>query len=346
MTESTAPKLSAEQQQQLAPRETSAMVLAAQAKALVEARYVVAMRNPRDLDIVRERMIKESQRPSFAPVAMYAKPVGGSTITGPSIRFAEMAMRCMTNIVVDTPAVYDDTEKRIVRVSVTDLEANVSYTQDVTIQKSVERNSRKDSDVVLRTRTGSRGQTVYVIEATDDDIQNKQNALISKAIRTLGLRIIPGDMIDECLGFVIDTMKAKDAKDPDGERYKLFDAFGTIGITVEQIKEYLGHDGKTLQPKELADLRALFTAIKDGEATWREAMEARGMAAPQGAEGKGKPSLRDLTDKLKGETANTGGPPDEVARETVAATKVHEEPHGRPAGEAAPASAAGRQRRF
>lgn len=315
-------------------RETSAMVLAAQVKALVEARYVVAMKRPRDIDTVRARIIKECQRPGFAQVAMYSKPVGGSKITGPSIRFAEAAIRCMTNIVIDTPAVYDDNEKRIVRVSVTDLEANVSYTQDVTVQKTVERKSKKDTDVVLSTRRNSQGAIVYVIEATDDDIQNKQNALISKAIRTLALRIVPGDIIEECMAIVMDTQRSKDAKDPDGEKYKLFDAFGAIGVTVDQIKEYLGNDATTLQPKELADLRGIYTAIKDGEATWRDAMETRGMAAPkEGAEGQ-----TTLADRIKAK--NTGGTPDEVTKEAGAAQPVHEAP------EAAPKPAARGQRRF
>lgn len=254
--------------------ETAATAVAAQAKALVEARYTVALHRPRDLDVVRERLLRECKRPSFAAVARYRKPVGQG-IEGPSIRFAETAIRCMTNVTVETVTVYDDREKRIVRVMVTDLEANVPYSQDVTIEKTIERRNTKQGDEVLRIRTNSRGEPVHIIVATEDDILNKQNALISKAVRTLGLRLVPGDLIDEAMWQVKQTQKDGDAADPDGARVRLFDAFAEVGVKVSDLKDYLGHDGTALTPKELADLRGLFAALRDGETNWREVMDGR-----------------------------------------------------------------------
>lgn len=264
--------------------DTAATAVAAQAKALVEARYIMALRRPRDMDVVRERMLKECMRPSFAAVARYVKPIGKDRAkwpTGPSIRFAEAAVRNMTNITIETMTVYDDREKRIVRVTVTDLEANVPYSQDITIAKTIERRNKKDGDTVISTRTNSYGDTVYILEATDDDIINKQQALISKAVRTLGLRLIPGDIVDECMDQILVTQANSDAEDPDAAKRKLFDAFGALGVRAEQLKEYLGHDAATISPKEIADLRALYAAIRDGEATWREVMDQR--AADSGA---------------------------------------------------------------
>ena len=256
------------------PSETATAALAAQAKAMVEARYVMAMQRPRDLDVVRERLLKECKRPSFAEVARYRKPIGKG-VEGPSIRFAEAALRCMTNITVETMTVFDDAEKRIVRVTVTDLEANVPYSQDVTITKTVERRSVKQGETVLRQRLNSKGEPVFLIEATDDDILNKQGALISKAIRTLGLRLIPGDLQDEAMEVVMETLRNRDAQDPDAAKRRLFDAFAGLGVSAEQLKEYLGHKADVLSPKELADLRGLFAALRDGETTWREIMDAR-----------------------------------------------------------------------
>lgn len=256
--------------------ETASSAVAAQAKAMVEARYIMAMQRPRDMDTVREKLLKECKRPSFAAVARYQKPIGRDKSkwpTGPSIRFAEAAIRCMTNITVEVMTIYDDREKRIVRVTVTDLEANVPYFQDVTITKTIERRQTKEGDVVLRTRSNSYGDTLYTLEATDDDIINKQQALISKAMRTIGLRLIPGDIVDECMDFVVQTQNRADAEDPDAAKRKLFDAFAQLGVQASQIKEYLGHEAAALDPKELAELRALYSAIRDGEASWRDVME-------------------------------------------------------------------------
>jgi hypothetical protein len=271
--------------------ETASTAVAAQAKAMIEARYIMAIRRPRDMDVVREKMLKECRRPTFAAVARYVKPIGkdkNKWPSGPSIRFAEAAVRIMTNITVETMMVYDDREKRIVRVTVTDLEANVPYMQDIPVIKTIERRKTKDGDVVIRTRTNSYGDLLYIIEATDDDIINKQNALISKAVRTLGLRLIPGDIIDECMEIVVATQAREDAEDPDAAKRKLFDAFAGVGVRADQIKEYLGHDASTLAPAELTDLRALYAAIRDGEASWREVMEAK--VEQSGGEGQGASS--------------------------------------------------------
>lgn len=73
---------------QPASHETAASAAAAQSKALVEARYTVAINRPRDIDAVRQALLKECSRPSFAAVARYNKPIGKGVV-GPSIRFAE-----------------------------------------------------------------------------------------------------------------------------------------------------------------------------------------------------------------------------------------------------------------
>ncbi len=282
--------------------ETASTALAAQAKATIEARYIMAERHPRDFDVVRAKLLKDCERPSFAEVAIYHKPIGKG-IEGPSIRFAESALRAMTNVDLPTQTVYDDDDRRIVRVTATDLESNISYSQDVTITKTVERRKLQAGDTPVRTRLNSFGDMLYILPGTDDDILNKQGALISKAVRTLGLRIVPGDLVDEALWVVRETLKKKDAQDPDAAKFKLFDSFITVGVEVAQIKDYLGHAGATLTPKELTELRGLYAALRDGETSWREIMDARQPAPatdapPSAASGKGGASR--LKDAIKG----------------------------------------------
>ena len=261
--------------------ETASVVLAAQAKALVEARYLVAMKNPRDLDLVRENILKECRRPKFAEVAIYKKPIGkvknkitdkweDGFVEGPSIRFVETAIRNMKNIVVDAQAIFDDAERKILRVTVTDVEANISYNGDVSFKKQLERKKPKDDDTVISQRTNSKGDIVYLIKATDEQIADKENAQVSKKLRTLGLRLIPGDIVEEAIQLAYNIQAKADAADPELAKKQLFDAFSKQGVTVTMLKEHLGHDGTALNPKEMADLRSIFNAIKDGETTWRE----------------------------------------------------------------------------
>ena len=255
-------------------RETAATAVAAQAQAAIQARWIIAQRNPRDWDDVRVRLLKECKRPSFAKVARYRKPIGKG-IEGPSIRFAEAAIRAMTNIFPETAVLFDDRMKRVLRITVTDLESNTAYSQDVVFEKTIERHKLPPNEKPLGIRTNSQGQTVYILQGTDDDVLNKQNALISKAIRTSGLRLLPGDILDECMELVKETVRKGITEDPDAERKRLADAFAALNIPPSEIKRYLGCDLGQASPAQLDELRALYTAIRDGEATWREAMDAR-----------------------------------------------------------------------
>jgi hypothetical protein len=305
--------------------DTAAAAVAAQAKALVEARYVVALHRPRDMDTVRSRILRECLRPSFAAVARYVKPIGQDRAkwpTGPSVRFAEAAIRAMGNVSVDAVTTHDDRERRIIHVTVADLEANVPYSLDVPVMKTIERRRTKDGDQVLGQRTNSHGDTVFIIAATDDDILNKQAAMVSKAIRTLALRLVPGDIIDEAMDQIVVTQRNDDAADPDSAKRKLFDAFGALGISPEQIKAYLGGDAATLTPKGLTELRALYAAIRDGEATWREVMDGReakeGEVGPPPGSAKEAIAKRRTTRKAAAETPaqdGDGGPPRRTWRE-------------------------------
>ena len=252
--------------------ESAAFAMAAQQKAIVEARYKMALARPRDLDMVRQAMLKDARRPSFANVAIYHKPVGKG-IEGPSIRFVEAAIRNMTNILTETATVSEDDERRVIRVAVSDLETNTYFSQDVTVTKTVERSKLPQGEKPIRVRTNSYGKPVYILHGTDDDILNKQNSLISKAVRTLGLRLIPGDLVDEALYYVRQTMAKQDAADPDAAKNRLIDAFAQLGVAVESLKDYVGHELSALDPNELQTLRAIYSAIKDGETSWKAVMD-------------------------------------------------------------------------
>lgn len=266
--------------------ETAAVAVAAQAKAAVEARYMMALHRPRDYDEVRVRLMKECKRPGFAAVARYQKPIGKDKAKwpkGPSIRFAEAALRCMTNCLPETSVIFESEGQRIVKVSVTDLENNLTFSSEVVIEKTVERKFVKDDQDKLGERTNSYGEKVYLVRATEDDLLNKQNALISKALRTHALRLLPGDILDECMALVQDTLTREVAADPDAAKKKLVDAFNDVGVGPVDLQQYLGHSLDRIQPAEIAELRQIYSTIKDGEGTWAAVMESRDGAGQTGS---------------------------------------------------------------
>lgn len=249
--------------------------LVAKARADIEARWTMALHRPRNLDQVRMVLLKECRRPGFAESAIYRKPVGDG-VEGLSIRFAEAAARAFGNIAMEVTQIYDDEQTRVVRVSATDLESNVTWPQDVTISKTVERRHVRPGQVTVGHRTNSLGQTVYLVTATDDELLNKQNALVSKALRTCILRIIPGNLQDEAYEVCNAILADKSAKDPDAARNAVCDAFAGLGVQPTDLTEWLGHDLGAASPAEIERLRRLYVAIRDGETTWADTMSARG----------------------------------------------------------------------
>ncbi|OYV95161.1 MAG: hypothetical protein B7Z68_07330 [Acidobacteria bacterium 21-70-11] len=264
--------------------ESASTAVASQAKAMVEARYTIALHRPRNWDQVRQDLLKECRRPTFAnnKSAYYRKPIGAG-VEGLGIRFVEVALRCMTNVLIETTMIFEDAQKEVHRVSVTDLEANVTYPLDVKVSKTVERSKPADDGSYLSMRKNSYNKITYTVPANDDDLLNKRAALISKAIRTLGLRIVPGDLCDEAEDIIKSVRMDEASRDPEAERKRIVDAFGSLGVKANQLAEYLGHDIGSCTPKELVDLRGLYGALKDEEATWATVMENK---SSQGADAK------------------------------------------------------------
>lgn len=261
--------------------ETASSAVAAQAKAMVESRYVMALKKPRNWDQVRQDVIRECRRPGFAhnKSAYYRKPIGNG-VEGLGIRFVEVALRCMTNVLIETTMIFEDNLKEIHRVTVTDLEANTTYPLDVRVSKTVERSKPMDDGSYISMRTNSSKRLVYTVPANDDDLLNKRAALISKAIRTLGLRIIPGDIQDEGEAEIKRVRINRAAQDPAAERKGIVDDFGEIGVKASDLADYLGHSLDQCSPAQLVDLRGIYGAIRDGEATWKSAMENKAERPP------------------------------------------------------------------
>lgn len=247
----------------------AAVAAAEAAKARIQAAYIMALQKPRNTDQARIQILEACKRPAFAERVEYSKPVGGRSIKGPSIRFAETALREWQNILTESQTLYEDDYVRRIKIIVTDLETNATFSKEVQINKTVERKKAEDREIIGE-RTNSKNEKVFIVKATDDELQNKEAALISKTLRNEGLRLIPSDIVDEAIDTARDTLKNRDSKDPNAAKKALLDSFSEIGVKPVDIERYLGHKTDALVPSELQDLRGIYRAIRDGEARWAD----------------------------------------------------------------------------
>lgn len=257
--------------------ELSTAVGAAEAQAEVQARYVMAVKMPRDIDVARARILKDCKRPRFAEAALYALPRGGTTITGPSIRMIEAVLRNWGNIYSKTLVTHDSADSRKIRNFVTDLETNVTFDEEMIVPKTMERKRIRDGVRALYTRQNHKGETLYILPASPDEVRQLQGAMVSRAIRNNGKRIIPADILGEAIDIVNDTRRSQTAQDPDKTRKDLADGFATLNISADDLKLYLKHPLDKCTPAELDDLRLLFVALREGNTNWHEVLVEAGV---------------------------------------------------------------------
>jgi hypothetical protein len=235
---------------------------AAKATALVKARYVMAWQRPRNIDDVRLRMLAACKRRSFAGAARFDL-TRHNRGEGWTIRFAEEAFRLMGNLSIETVVTYEDDRIRKVRVEVTDLETNAPWGDEIIVEKTVERRSSKDREVIS-TRTNTSGDTVYIVRATDDEVTVKQLAVLSRRTRSLILRFIDGGILDECRQQIARTQRAEVDEDPTAALRRVLDGFASLNVMPSDLEAYLGKPPAKASPREVVELRGVWQAVKDG----------------------------------------------------------------------------------
>lgn len=276
--------------------------LVAKERAGQEARWIVAMRAPRNMMDVRDAVLKECRRPGFADVATYSRPVGkekndqGKWVEtyadGLSIRFAEVAMRHMRNMECKATVTYDDARMRMITVCAVDYETNATWSIDLTVSKTVERRFLKEGQRPLSERVNSYGDLVYLVEANDQQVAVKAAAEISKAARTCILRLIPGELQDEAFDLCRQVAADKAAKDPKATVKRMLDSFSERGVKPSEIETWLGHSVEAATRDELLELSRIASGLREGELIWadvladREASRAAAKEAKAPAQGK------------------------------------------------------------
>lgn len=273
--------------------EVQSIAAAAQQKAETEARFALALRFPRDIETFRSKLLKECLRPGFAEEAEYERPVGKEKnaagnweqkyVTGPSIRLIETALRFFGNIKVTSPVIVETEEFRLIKCVMLDLETNTSWDADLVVPKRTEKKGiKKGKDwepppgrEVISSRFNSYGDMTYLVTATDAETTILQNAMISKAQRKNGERLIPKDILTEARTVCAKTLADADSKDPDAAKRGVIDGFAEFNITPQNLADYLSKTLDRIQPADLKELRKLYKAISDEEITWEEALAAK-----------------------------------------------------------------------
>lgn len=244
--------------------------LSAAAAREIETALILAAKRPRDEAAAVLKIEKACARPSLAGSAIYSFPRGGSRVTGPSVVLARELARCWGNLRWGCDVLPSDPDVIHIRAWAWDLEGNAKVTAEDRFKALIQRKTR---------RTDADGKRITEwVEPDERDLRELINRRAAFGIRNCLLQMLPADVVDLALARCGET-SAKAAK---GELTQsredvlrnLLRAFDNFGVTRAMIEKRLGHGLDEITPEELADLRADYKSIADGNSKPAEHFES------------------------------------------------------------------------
>jgi len=216
----------------------------------VQAAMIVAKRFPRDEDWALAKILKSCQRRGLAEVACYEYSKGGTKITGPSIRLAEVLAQSWGNLDFG----FSELERRSVE--------GVGQSLVQCVAWDLETNTRRAVTFTVRHWRDTKGGGYALTD--ERDIYELVANQAARRVRACIMAVIPGDIQDAAVEQCEKTMTAQ-SKEPLGDRIaKMLTAFDSVGVTVAAIEAKLGHNTASITATELARMAKVYQAIRDG----------------------------------------------------------------------------------
>lgn len=238
--------------------------------AEVQAAMAVAKRFPRDTVAAIERIRNACARPRLAEQSMYSFSRGGSDISGPSIRLAEAVAQQWGNVQFGIVERESGAKESLVEAFCWDLETNVRVSKVFSVPH------------VRHTKTGSRPLT------DPRDIYENVANNGARRLRACILEVIPGDVIEEAVGYCQQTLETKCDVGPEAQK-KLLATFRDLGVSRDQIETRIQRKVESIQPAQMVQLRKIFMSIRDGMSAVGDWFEAKATGDGSGS-GSGSPT--------------------------------------------------------
>lgn len=229
-------------------QEDSGLLMAsseARAVAEVQAAYVIAKKFPRDENQSYMKIINACKRPFLAEHAMYTYPKGGQSVSGPSIRLAEVMAQSWGNIDCGVRELSQSNGVSIAEAYCIDLETNA---RSVKIFHVPHVRDTKKGRVKL-----TEARDIYEMVANQG----------ARRLRACILAILPIDVQEAAIAQIKKTLEVGEV--PLADRIRMMVAkFDEVGVKVEHLEKRLGHKLEATIPQEIVTLQGIYKSIKDG----------------------------------------------------------------------------------
>lgn len=241
--------------------------------AEVQAALVIAKQFPRNPIEAYDRVMNACQRTGLAQSAVYSYARGGTSVTGPSIRLAEMLAQNWGNIQYGIRELSSENGESTVEAFAWDVETNTRQTKVFQVPH------------IRYTRQGTKKLTdprdIYELVANNG----------ARRLRACILGVIPGDVVDAAVDQCEKTIHANADTSPEGVQ-KLIKAFEQFGVSKDDIEGFIQRRVDAITPANVVSLRKIFTSLRDGMSSakdWFKGAKTVDVAAVEAP----KPTLND-----------------------------------------------------
>jgi len=250
----------------------------------IDIQIATAKAFPRNVAKFKDKTLSLAKlNKKVAESCMYKLPRGGKVIDGESIRFAEIAATSWGNCRVAGRVVGIEERHVHAQGAFLDLESNYACTVDVFRRITDKNGNRYGDDMIMTTAMAAASIA-------------RRNAILSGIPRSYLKEIY-----QEVKAFATDG-KGRSLND---ERNAAFQYIQSKGVSERRILDLLGKgsiDEVTFE--DIADLRGLSNAVKDGMTSWKEAFPDLSNYAPEIP----KQSAQDILNKVKNKKSKENAP--------------------------------------
>lgn len=240
--------------------------------AEVQGAMVIAKRFPRNPIEAMDRILQACTRPTLAEGALYSYSRGGSDITGPSIRLAEVAAQAWGNVQFGIRELEQRNGESTVEAFAWDIETNTRQVK--VFQVPHKRHTKRGS---------------YTLEDPRDvyELVANQGA---RRLRACILGVIPGDVIEAAVKQCEETLKANADTSTEGLK-RLVAAFEPFGVSQGQIEKRIQCRLEAIRPAQVVMMKKIYASLRDGMSSPADWFEPEHTAEP--AETQAPQTLRD-----------------------------------------------------
>jgi len=225
-------------------RSTDIALVEAREAQIIQGMIIVAHKFPRDETAAFKAMMRDAGRIGFAEVATYSFPRGGQTVSGPSIRMAEMLKQRWGNI----------------RSGWREVERLVGGSKCASYAWDLQSNAYQETEFYQAHVRDTRKGPVHLTE--ERDIYELLANQSKRRERACILALIPGDIIEAveeaCARTLNENTKLAESIP------KLVKAFEAGGVSVQQIEARYRRVVSSLGHNEYRQLRQIYASLKDG----------------------------------------------------------------------------------